>query len=443
MSERIYKLYNTEGHVSDELMLRYVSKQLLPAEEHSVERHCLDCELCGDTLEGLMHVQDKTQIIPIVKDLQQKVIAKSAGPKIVRMETRTWLSIAAGVALVVTIGYLFMNQVGEKKSEQAFKDNFTPMSPDAMDSVGALAEKDSSTDKKTLVADEPKLDQSPEVFKSISPDAIKQDEQILSKSTTTTSTDDITVTDENNGTFGYSAPPPPPPVEEAPKDIVKKEDGKYKNPVPIQDNKTTYEQNEKLKDEKKKYYTKGKEKQNNNESPNSTINNSQINQNSNNDGDKVVKQDAPSPKKQEDYLNGEMMDMEKEKNLLGNSLDSTVTNSNTSFMSDGLKKYDGKDYYGAQVQFEKEISVNPSNTKAVLYSAICALSLGDANKSILLLDKVLADTKGPYYETAQWYKALALIKQNEKKKARKLLEAIIKKGGGYKAKAEAALKDLK
>lgn len=443
MSEKIYKLYRSDGHISDELMLRYVNGSLSPAEEHVVERHCLDCELCGDALEGLMLVEDKTQIETVVKDLKKKALSKSEGPKVIRMNTRTWLSLAAGVALVFTVGYLFMNQYSEEKSQQAFNDNFTPISPEAMDSVGALAEKDSSTDTKTIVADQPKLSKGPEEFKSIEPDVSREYEESV---TSTISTDDNTVKDES-GKFGV-APPPPPVSQDIPKDVLKKNpDPEYKSPVPVQDNKN-FEQNEKQKEEN--YYSKGKDKKNLSEKPNSTTgNNSQINQHSN-DGDKIVNQtqnetkNVPSPKKQDGYLNGELMDLEKEKDELGKTMtDSVSQNSYSFFMTDGLKRYDGKDYQGAQVQFEKEIAVNPSNTKAVLYNAICALSLGDANKSILLLDKVLLDTSSPYYETAQWYKALALIKQNEKKKAKKLLETIIKKGGGYKTKAEAALKDLK
>ncbi|MCC7303647.1 MAG: hypothetical protein IT233_13485 [Bacteroidia bacterium] len=112
MSDQFHKLFGPDGHIPEEMMLRYVGKQLNAAEEHKVERHTLGCEICSDVLEGLLAVRNREKIPVIIDTIKKEVRLQTSPPqvKVVRMTTRTWVSMAAGLTLVLGLGYFFISQ---------------------------------------------------------------------------------------------------------------------------------------------------------------------------------------------------------------------------------------------------------------------------------------------------------------------------------------------
>jgi hypothetical protein len=115
---------------------------------------------------------------------------------------------------------------------------------------------------------------------------------------------------------------------------------------------------------------------------------------------------------------------------------------NRTLMDTAMKKYDEKDYGGAINSFDKVLLSDAGNYDALFYSGVSYLSVDKPDKAIFDLDKVLNKKDGKYYQDAQWYKALALIKQKENKKAKALLNEIVSTGGKYKTQAEDTLKQL-
>ncbi|MBI4930920.1 MAG: tetratricopeptide repeat protein [Bacteroidetes bacterium] len=81
-------------------------------------------------------------------------------------------------------------------------------------------------------------------------------------------------------------------------------------------------------------------------------------------------------------------------------------------------KYDKQDYGGAVNDFEQTLKQNPNDEKALFYSAVSYMSLGQTDKALVNLNKILANKNSKYYEDAQWYSSLAYIKNNDTKNAR-------------------------
>ena len=81
-------------------------------------------------------------------------------------------------------------------------------------------------------------------------------------------------------------------------------------------------------------------------------------------------------------------------------------------------KYDKQDYGGAINDFEKTLKQNPNDEKALFYSAVSYMSLGQTDKALVNLNKILTNKNSKYYEDAQWYSSLAYIKNNDTKNAR-------------------------
>lgn len=62
--------------------------------------------------------------------------------------------------------------------------------------------------------------------------------------------------------------------------------------------------------------------------------------------------------------------------------------------------------------------------------------------ALLILNDILKNPASPLYPDAQWQKAVVLLKLNKKAEAKVILQEIVKKGGKYKPLAESQLKQL-
>jgi predicted Zn-dependent protease len=111
-------------------------------------------------------------------------------------------------------------------------------------------------------------------------------------------------------------------------------------------------------------------------------------------------------------------------------------------MDSAMKKYNDKDYANAVALFNQILVNETSNYNAHYYAGLSYFSMDKSDSAILNFDFVLKIKNGEFYEASQWYKALALIKQNKLKSAKKLLNEIVTKGGSYKVQAQNKLEEL-
>lgn len=84
----------------------------------------------------------------------------------------------------------------------------------------------------------------------------------------------------------------------------------------------------------------------------------------------------------------------------------------------------------------------PDDVNAHFYSGLCYHNLGRYEKAIEHFDKSYSLPIGNFKEEAEWFKAKALIKTNNKAKATQLLKTIKKEGGFYSEQAEELLNSL-
>ena len=130
------------------------------------------------------------------------------------------------------------------------------------------------------------------------------------------------------------------------------------------------------------------------------------------------------------------------------SLSNTTNSANISTantpIDEAMKAYLAKDFQGAVDKFTKILLTDPGNTKALFYAGVSYLSLAtpDTKHAIDNFDRVLVSEDASFGEASKWYKALALIKENNTAQAKPLLDEINNGSGAYKAKAASVLKDL-
>ena len=106
--------------------------------------------------------------------------------------------------------------------------------------------------------------------------------------------------------------------------------------------------------------------------------------------------------------------------------------------NEGLNYYKNADYKRALTLFEKAIQ----HPEASFYAGSCMLSLENPHKAIRYFDTYLAGGSAKFKEAALWYKGLAYLKTDDKKKAKTALEQVITLKGEFEQQARELLRKL-
>lgn len=125
--------------------------------------------------------------------------------------------------------------------------------------------------------------------------------------------------------------------------------------------------------------------------------------------------------------------------------DSIVTDSRNkaSTYSLGMDAYAKRDFTQSAILLRKAATETPNHLEAHLHAGISFLNINQPQAAIYHLDRVLAVSGTNLREDAEWYKALAYLRMNEARKAKSLLESISKQNGKHAKAAQKALDDLK
>lgn len=110
MSKKLeHIIYNSSECIPEQTMFNYIDKKLSPKEEHEVEKHLIDCELCSDALEGLSATTNRTRITTINNEVDHRLShsLQKKEAKIVSFNIKTVFAIAASVLLLIGSIFLF------------------------------------------------------------------------------------------------------------------------------------------------------------------------------------------------------------------------------------------------------------------------------------------------------------------------------------------------
>lgn len=112
------------------------------------------------------------------------------------------------------------------------------------------------------------------------------------------------------------------------------------------------------------------------------------------------------------------------------------------FLDGAMKKFKGKMYGAALVDYELILKTYFDDLNALFYGGVCNYYLKRNDKALLYLEQVISDRTDVFFFEAEWYKALCLIQSERKDDARLLLKKIAGEGGFYSEKAANKLKEL-
>lgn len=112
-------IFNHDDCVAGDVLLKYAHNELSSIDKNKVEKHLLDCELCSDALEGLQMVKNRDVVASLKNEVAEKfggqVSAGTTKGKIIKLEFKTVLAIAASVALLIVSVYVFNKSLKDEK----------------------------------------------------------------------------------------------------------------------------------------------------------------------------------------------------------------------------------------------------------------------------------------------------------------------------------------
>jgi|ERR1035437_6729498 tetratricopeptide (TPR) repeat protein len=541
--DNIKNIFEHTDCISEEMLTKYVSGNLSPAEKHEVEKHLIDCEMCSDAVEGLQMMGSKNKISGITSELNQKIqirVEKKKEFKIIFLrQYRTQLAVAASIIVVIGLVWFFrsnMREMDSASSEKIFADKFEPPPSEkqAEEKETAVAAKEQSGKEqipadinnaaetsrepaakvsleeagKKVVLRETKAEKGVSGGGKISlgennltqktdhvqPDVPKEEKaendnryknaEVITKGNATTISD-VKYRDEDAVLLSKEGSKNKNELEslkekdkksrssEDPSlggDEAKKPESvpsmtatgaSASNTQPIADKSSTLakQENKKATDDRERIEEKSINRA---QSPKGDVLALETEKKAKHSAFKKDKEAAPQ-KVSGGYFETQAITtaapvQQSQTKTTATEVDGKILDSVSGFSEIALSssmagestasdnamvKYDKQDYAGAATDFEKTLKQDPNDEKALFYSAVSYLSLGQADHAITNLNKVLQNKNSKYYDDAQWYLSLAYIKKKDAQNARRnLVELQNNSKSKYQKKADETLKEM-
>lgn len=442
----------------------YLQAELAPGERYRVERHLLDCDLCGLAYEGFQP-EDAPAIAQGAEAISKDAWKRVSGNKD-RRTAIIWMSAAASVILLVTVGWFALRGPSEEKMQAVYSEM---MEESQLQDTNLNPLGESELQAQTRKED--RIVESTPAWAESEHDALEQpNTEVPALHSQSNAPDPVATADLRDEPGKMSAPVMAKPSPEK-GDLDYFNDNKAALDQPADSRKNndyegsggkdmvatgTIDQrvvSQAVKAEKGK--TKGPEKKAN---AKESLRDESIASKSDAKGVAVraaTAQPAPSPKARvaEESISAD--DMGSDEDLLGYSdlsggvmTDSIAVNerkdlASSNLFQQGMDAYGRKDFAQSASMLRNASSQTPQNLEAHLYAAISFMNINQPQAAMYHLERVLAVDGTPLREDAEWYKALTQLMLKDADKAEKQLEAIVAKKGKHSTSAKTALDKLK
>jgi anti-sigma factor RsiW len=103
MNEEYNDLFTTTQCPTQQQLLDYVQGRLTPEQQHEVEMHLADCELCSEAVEGLAAFQQKEQIPVWLQQMRNQMLRKLRSRKRRKDQVTYYTQLAIIVIVILFI----------------------------------------------------------------------------------------------------------------------------------------------------------------------------------------------------------------------------------------------------------------------------------------------------------------------------------------------------
>jgi len=385
MNKSVSDIMSDGPCLSREEMLQYLNGTLSDSEQHRVESHLLECELCADAMMGLEGMADRSQLTNIDDQLHSEIdeLLKREEDRKVKV-LFPWRIAAAFALLFVSTLVLFL-VIPKKDEMELFTQEFKPY-PAPVDSFPA--EKNNSVHSEKEIS----LNQQPLPGN----DSQEQSKQIASEKKLSKDVDSAI------------------PAEDVIADDALSTADTKKEKIAAKEQESMESTGDLLK------YSDSTTVTGRPEESNSTFN-------------AVSDQQAGATATMEERV--EVTAVKKSRSSAPGSLPQPVEDESS--RRAGILAYQQQQYQSAIKYLEKS-----NNPEAIFYLGLSYLSIDNPHLAITHLEKYLKTGDKKYQEAAWWYSGLSYIKTKNTKSSRKALEKVIQFQGEFEQQATDLLRKL-
>jgi tetratricopeptide (TPR) repeat protein len=128
--------------------------------------------------------------------------------------------------------------------------------------------------------------------------------------------------------------------------------------------------------------------------------------------------------------------------LSGNAFSGNTGTFDYAVYDTGVSAFDAGNYSNSISSMNTLLQSQPNNINANYYAGASNYELKNYTKAIAHLNIVILNKRNTFYEAALWYKGNSLLKLDDRKEAKTILQKVVKQNGKYKQQAETLLKTL-
>jgi FimV-like protein len=404
-----HRFLNMTDCPDQSLLLDYIEGRTHSEMKRRIELHLVDCPLCSDAVEGLMLMEDRNALAPILMEtraelfeqskIAQLPIPESKSPRTRRIQRVIYIGIAASLALLLT-SYFGIRFLGM-----------------------------SDVQKETISMETPESAQKNNIQESTKEDApveaVTSEQQVNSQ----TNTPDGKNAGAGDFSEGISDQTLGQTVETRNQtkdpDLDKGYYGDLKTLVPG------------LVEGEDERDALGWEASKDAYSPVTAV-------------EEVTVMDAVTTTTANgEVVSGKKESNRKEKNSMpatGGVSENKVTPAQAQepqrALNEGMDYYNDGDYPKAGERFDDALEADPGQSQALYYKGMSFYYEKNYEEAIKTFNTLLREKNSAYYQAAQWQLAVVYIESGNNKQARKTLNEIIDGNGSYRSPAEEAIKNL-
>ena len=112
--------------LSTEEMLDYSRGILSPSEQHRIEKHLLDCEMCSDALEGIQMMEDPNSLLAIEQELNLEVDEMIHAKDETKVRVLFPWRMAAAIALIFVSTFVLWMVIPKNNQQELISEKTVP-----------------------------------------------------------------------------------------------------------------------------------------------------------------------------------------------------------------------------------------------------------------------------------------------------------------------------
>ena len=412
--------------LTSDTLLKYLNDNLTNKENHAVEKHLLDCEMCQAQLDGLSEMKNKNNLSAIITDLDiqidkrasKKINIKPFGVSKTQKRLKIYKYFAIAASFIILIGFsVLIGKYVTDLNQTTIAENINTQSEtianDREPTIDADDEIEVISDKKTEINED--IDKQVKEEKIL--DLIHTEEGEEIKLIEIVDADEI----QDEESFEY--------------DVV---DDRVQGDVNNNTERTI---------ETDEY----------NVSPSNTINNNEVEKNKgmspSEDGAFV----AGSEVEEVSVKNNRKKIFDFNKKTKRNAVSRTKDDENSQVLQErnekarlqqevtidsGMYFYDNQQYTQAVDNFNTVIQQESTNSVALYYTAQCYQQTNDNRNALVYYNKITDDRSDEFYYNAQYNKALVLIDMGKERKATTILQELANESNLFQDSAKVKLLEI-